>query len=512
MSIAPLQPMRNPATGKLQSTYRQMPPAAVFPPANWLAPVLPMRAVYPIEDSNTPTISWHKCSHPGIPWGCPVRVMHGAGPRYGVLRSGAPGMILANGTFDVNGKFTYGDDGLNIIWANPVAGSYNIVVDIFDQTAWITFRWTHTCHADAFRFSSLSGAGSANGLTPSDPLSWANTYLGDTTVSPAQNKILMLRGDTYPLPIYQIRQEYNSRNIAGFPGDTMPKFNCRFNDHAHHRFLTGINWDNIDVKTNGIVHTDDNVNYLTSWKNLFSNIRQETIESPSSDNESCHTTMGLNGLGYRKCVLVSQNRYENVEVAATDMFSIESFLNERETFVITNPAYTTRGVNPVWYAKAACTYTEISHNVFNNPLVNGGSGGIISIQNSGTQGGFFARGVAEYNQINCNSGNAIRSNAAANNLPIDAINWIRRNSVIGGKLDARNYDTDPGESRFTHYDSNAIQNTDFANGGIVSESEGYDIVRHECVAASGVMDANFNLQSAYASYLYTRAATQGIAP
>lgn len=497
----------NPVSGLLSGTYQPIPEAGVFPSANWLPQILPMKKMCPIEDASTPAISWHKCSRPNEPWETPVRVMFNTGVTFWVLRQGAPNMYITNGTFDENGKFNYGDAG-TLKWDNPIAGTYNIIVDVFDQVGLVTFRWEHTCDASAFIDVSPLGTGDGTGDNPENTMSWANAYLGDQVNSPTQNKILMLHGGAYPATSYRIGS-HHSRNIGAYDRNDPPIFSCRFFDHSSYRFITGIEFNDVEIATNGLIQCDANVDNLVSWKNRFINIRQD-LSSPTSDNESCHTTMGLNGADFRRCVVVTENYYEDIEVAATDMFSIEEFLNSREVFVVTNPAYTTRGVNPVWYSKSGVRFAQISENTFDNPSVSAGSGGICHVQNSGTQGS-YSRSVIENNFIRCNGGSAIRSNTASNGLPIDAINWVRRNDVIGGNVDAKNFDTDAGESRYTYFDSNAIQNSNSATFGITPDSEGFEVARHECVGASGVFDAEGNLTGAFVSYLYTRGSDQGIA-
>lgn len=502
--------LKNPISKVLDSAYQTPPPQSIWPSDNVLPEIFPMRKMTAIDDA--PADSYHKNSLEGVPWAYPYLAMLGASPYFWVLRQGAPGMTIANGTFDENGKWTWGDGG-TLYWDNPVAGTYQIVVDMFGQSGHVTWRHEHVC-GDATKhiIVSPSGAGTGDGSSAANAMPWANAYLGDTTLSPTQGKILHLIGGDYTATIYQIFPQYHSRNIVHYgvdnPLNGNPRFRCRFNDQGSYRFISGIEFNDMDWGANGIIQTDVNRNYFLSWKNRFINIRQ--APDSSSDNESCHTSMGTSGTFFRKGYVAWNNYYEDVEIAATDMFSLEEFLNGNEVFTFTNPAYTTRGVNPVWYAKSGVMFSQITNNRFDNPNVSAGSGGVVHIQNAGTQGS-YARGFAEYNFIRCNGGNAIRSNTADNNLPIEAINYIRRNDVIGGSVDAKNFDVAPDQSRFTFFDSNAIQNAQFANGGVTTDSAGYSVLRHECVGSSGVFDGSGNLTGAFIAYLYTRGSVQGIA-
>lgn len=504
MSIATLQPIRNPITGKLQSTYRQMPSAAIFPAENWLPAIKPMKKMCPIEDSNTPAVSWHKVSFPGVPWSAPVRVMYGGGQRYWVLRQGAPGMYVVNATPNGFGDYIQGEAG-NLFWPNPVPGTYTIVVDVFDQVGWETFRWTHTCSASPFLISSLNGSGSGLGTGPSDTMSWANTYIANETLSPSQNKILMLRGDNYPASIVQLHPQYHSRNIGGFPGDTPPVFQCRFNDHSSYRFITGIEWSGFSQNYEGIIQTGDNVDNLVSWKNRFVDIG---ISGNPGDNQSCHTSTGGNGL-FRKCMVASQNYFEDIYIAVMDLYSVDSYLSERDTVVITDPGRAPLD-QPLWFPKSGIKDIEISFNKFDNPLISGGTEGILYPYSGASYGSSTVAWVYG-NFIRCNGGNALISNRASNvAYPIDAKVYLQRNTIIGGKVKNFNFDngSNPLSNRHAYYDSNVIQNPD---GGIdaTSTAGSWTSVRAECHGTNGIVDSNGRLSEAFIDYLYKRGAQVG---
>jgi len=494
----------NPATGLLDSNYLPSPSGSVWPSANALPQIFPMRKMTAIDGA--PDDSYHKNSLPGVPWAYPYLVMLGSGPRFWVLRKGAPGMLMQNGTFDENGKWLLGNGGV-LRWDNPVAGTYEIIVDVFDQFGSATWRHSHTCgDLSKHIIVSPNGSGAGDGSSAGNAMSWANAYLGDTVLSPAQGKVLHLIGGDYPAPIYQIFPQYHSRNIVHYaadnPANGSPVFRCRFNDQGSYRFISGIEFNDMDWTANGILQTNVNADYLVSWRNRFINIR---LASGTSENESCHVSMGTGGTYFRKGYVAYGNYYKDVEIAMTDMFSLEEFLNAQETIVHTNPAYTTRSGIPCCFAKSGVMYAEISGILFDNPSVSGGSQGIICLQNSITQGQ-FSRGFADYNFIRCNGGSAIRSNISSG-APADAINWVRRNDVIGGLVDAKNFSA----GRFTYFDSNAIQNSNSANLGLTSDSGAYSADRHECVGSSGVFDSAGNLTGAFISYLYTRGSVRGIA-
>lgn len=499
---------KRPADNVLDSSY-QVPPQAVFwPSENVLPQIFPMRKMTAPDDS--PADAYHKNSLPGVPWAYPYLAMLGSGPKYYVLRKGPAGMFVNNGTFDANGKYTVGNAGV-VEWPNPVAGTYEVVVDVFDQQGQLTWRHEHVCgDASKHIIVSVGGSGTGDGSSAANAMSWANAYLGDTTLSPTQGKVLHLIGGSYPAIIYQIFPQYHSRNIVHYaadnPANGKPKFQCRFNDQGSHRFISGIEWNDMTWGYDGIIQTGVNAHNFISWRNRFINIRNTA--DGGNDNEACHMSTGSGGSYFRRGYVVHQNYYEDVEVSATTMFSLEDAVNTGENFVINSATITDRLLHPAWFSKAGCRYVMISDNVFNCPTVNGGSVGVITIQNSATNGS-FSRGFAENNYIRCNGGIAIKSNGGANGLPIDAINWIRRNSVIGGAVDARNFDTAAGQSRFTYFDSNAIQNSDSANAGISASAAGYSVARHECVGASGVLDTSGNLTPAFSSYKYKRGFVQG---
>ena len=489
--------------GRSQGSFENLiiPSQAVFPAANWLAAVKPMRKFWPVEDENTPAVSWHKCSYPSVSWSCPVRVMYGAGQRYWVLRQAPAGMTIGNATPDGNGDYQQGEAG-NLYWPNPVAGTYTIVVDVFDQTDWQTFRWEHTCSASNFLIGSVSGSGNGSGADPDNTISWANTYLGDTILSPSQNKILLLRGGNYPASIVQLFPQYHSRNIGNFPSDSPPVFQCRFNDQGSYRFLTGIEWSGFTQTYEGIIQTGANVNNLFHWKNRFVNI----AIAGDTDNQACHTSTGAGGV-FRQNVGSSQNYYQDIEIAAMDLYSIDNYLSERDDFVVTNPMRT--AINqPIWFPKSGVNDIEISFNKFDNPAVSGGTEGILYPYGSATYGTQFTALVAN-NFVRCNGGIALHSNRASNGgFSITSNVHAQRNTIVGGKVQSYNWDEvgTPTSVRRTHFDSNVIQNSD---GGIAATSVGFTSTRAECHATSGIVDSNGRLSSSYVSYLYQRGAQVG---
>jgi hypothetical protein len=506
-----VSPTLNPLTGKFQSGFLPTPPQYLLQNGNYYPnPFLkPMRAVYPKPDSVTPPDAHHRVSTAGIPWECPVRVMFGGLYRSATI-SGLPGAVLSSWfSLDAYGNLIPGNDYLNIIWLNPVVGTYNVVVTVWDGTGdFVTLRWTHISYPVGHASSgTLVGAPAAAGLgdgsSPSDPMAWSNIYLGYNVVGPSKGKTLALLGGFYPAPEYDFNPNFNARNMVNVRGH-IPQFSCKFNDRASDRFVGGIEIRDVLITASGLLNTDALYHRLTDYKMRYVNI----TKSSGANNNSCRFTSGLGGSGFRQDIVSTESYHENCGLMAVESYSVENQLIDRADFKITN--LTTMGQHPVWLPKGGIKNCEMSWLRFDNPTVDAFTEGVIKPYCGATDYNTNpADQISNHLVQNCfirsNGGEGIIAANASNGAdkPITAKVYSLRNTVIGAKVWSANYDASSTISRATLFDRMVIQNTrgGIETGGITG---GYTVTNSECHGTSGIVDSNGNLAAAYAAYIGQR--------
>lgn len=506
-------PLLENTQGKLQSGYKAIPPAYLLPEGNFYNPVyFPLRAVYPQPDSVTPTDAHHRNSHVGVEWECPIRVMFG-GMYRSMSVSGVPGITGGSWfSLDAYGNLVPGDDYLNIkIPASAPAGTYNIVVTVWDGITSVTFRFSHT-RGNKWLFGAPSAAGLGNGSSPADPMAWADIYKGYNVEGPSKGKTLCLLSGFYPAPEYDFNPLFNARNLLSMPGQTA-QFSCKFNDRASDRFMGRIEIRDLNITGQGLINTDSLYHRLTTFKNRFINI----TKSGATNNQSCRFTTGLGGSGFRQNIVDTQGYYENCLLTANESYSIENQLMDRETYVITNPLITTVGYlsgvgddDPLWFPKGGIKNCEMSWLKFDAPTVNAGTEGLLKPYAGATDYGAnpanqICNILVQNCFIRCNGGEAFMSATASNGSgnPITANIYSLRNTIIGGKVSASSFDESATIDRNTFFDRMVIQNV---KGGVETGglTGGYTVTNSECHGTSGIVDSNGNLTAGYSAYLGKR--------
>jgi hypothetical protein len=498
----------NPSDGRYESNYYPLPDAYRMTAGHFYNPLLcpPLRKVYPQDDSVTPVDAHHRVSRAGVPWECPIRVMYGGMDRYCEI-SGLPGATIGRWYgVDEFGNLQPDNDTLNIYWSNPIAGTYNVVVRVWDQLSSVTFRFTHVCGLN-WLFGAPSSAGLADGSSPADPMAWADVYKGYNVVGPSKGKTLCLLNGFYPAPEYDFNPAFNARNMVSMHGQTA-QFSCKFNDRASDRFMGRIEIRDVDITASGLINTDSIYHRLVDYKCRFINITKSGI----TNNQACRFTVAVTGQ-FRKDLVSTQGYYENCTLTAVETYSIENHLIDRETYAITNPAITIVGGagddDPVWMPKGGIKNCEMSWLKFDNPTVAAGTEGIIKpyagATNYGTNPADQVCTLLIQNCfVRCNGGEAVMCASASNGPtnPITANIFVLRNTVIGGKLSSYNYDASATISRSTRFDRNVIQNI---KGGVETTGGvgGYTVTNAQCHGTSGIVDANGNLTGSYLAYLGT---------
>ena len=467
------------------------PPEYLFADGFYLPAIHALEIAYPLSDSITPVISHHRCAYPGVAYECPIRTIGGAGFDFAVIESAPAGMTVGIGLSE-NG---YGDlwpdeNALNLKWPNPVEGTYPIVIRVYKQLQSIVVRFTLVCSTENHWFVSPTAMGTGDGLSPQNAASWENTYLGDSTNSPAKGKILYCRGGTYAGSAsgYQLNPNFNPINIVGFPGET-----ARFTD------WTFINSVTDDVYMGNLTIADL---YLTSegrkaaiflgglrhrhtsFKITFDNLTDNSMPY----NQSCHFTDGI--VGNRQNIVVTQCKTINCTVPLVEFYSVDRPLVERNQFIINN-GITSLSRSSIFY-KADYAGGQICYNEFNNPDVTVGQ--FIYLFGSNYRSTPESLTQADYNTVNSAGGVAFHLNS--DGYEMKSVNYIRRNSIRGARIF-------PHASgligSYSYIDKNATENIDGNTRGVATSGYppiGNYTVTGEIASTSGVFDSNMRLTDA----------------
>lgn len=494
---------RNPVINKLDAFFSQIPVEYTIPTQNRLPTLVPMVLVYPRPDVEITRITHHNTAYTGMQWDCPIRVLGGSSPKWAVVESAPFGVTVGNGWSNTGGVLTMSDDSLNLRWPSTTAGVHKIRVRVYSQdNSSVVVRITLTVSTANHFFTAPANMGTGDGLSPENAKAFSSTFLGSTTLSPAQGKVLVARGGAYTMQTVSMTPDYNATAFINYPGETPDftgggagsKFEIKANDAA----LIGIKFSNFDLASEGVIINKGVFHRLLVWKCEFSDI---TISGGS--NNQCGVYLDNQYTNKRKDTVVSQCIYTNFHASAYDFFSTQNSIADRNNFIITDPLFTSMLVSPVYFPKAGNVLHEISFNRFDNPLVvaSTSTNAIIYPYNAATGEAPYQTTLVEYNFVRCNGGSAFAANGASNGAGYATIAnvYAGRNTFIGGGVSSQDYDaTSP---RHTYYDSNVIQNS----GGITGGAGSYTSVRAECTGVSGVVDAAGNLTGTYkTNYLGAR--------
>lgn len=503
MTDIPVVMNRNPVTGKLLSSFMPIPAQYSLPAQNWLPAIVPMVVMYPRPDSEVTRVTHHNVAYTGMQWDCPIRVLGGSSPKWAVVESAPFGVTVGNGWDSSSGVLTLSENSLNLNWPSPSAGVYAIRVRVYSQdNSSVVVRFTLTVSTANHFFTAPSNMGTGDGLSPANAKAFSSTYLGSTTLSPAQGKVLVGRGGSYPMQAVSMVPAYNPTSFINYPSET-PDFTgggagSNFEIKASDAALVGIKFSNFDLASEGVIKSKSLFHRTLVWRCDFSDI---TISGGS--NNQCGVYLDNQFANKRKDIVVSQCTYTNFHASAYDFFSTQNSIADRNNFIITDPTFTSMLVSPVFFPKSGNVLHEISFNTFDNPTVvaSTSTNAIIYPYNAATGEAAYQTTLVEYNFVSCNGGSAFAANGASNGAGYATIANVypRRNTFIGGGVLSQDYDaTSP---RQTHYDSNVIQNSDGVTGGVGS----YTSVRAECTGTSGVVDAAGKLTGSYkTSYLGSR--------
>ncbi len=469
---------RNPVINKLDAFY--IPPSLNttyrFPSDYYETDIaVPLQVMYPMTDSETYSKAHHRVAFTGMKWQCPVRCMGGSNPRiYEIVRAPA-GVTL--GEFlevDVNGDYVINDDYGLLTWNTPTAGLHSIVVRCTDQMGdYVVIRFTLLVSVSNHLFIAPTARGAGDGSSYANAIGEASVILNGST-SPALGKVMVLCGGTYTSTnALVLNKSSGAASVIGFPNETAIWKNkiALDNSDCAVGFITVAQVGTSDF---GIIRSYVANDRLASFYNTFDSCFNSN--TAATNNQSVH---GYSSAGaWRQNIVHLNNTYIDCDkLHAVNCFNMDSFLSQCETWITTsNPALLTQ-TESVWYTKARYRQTEISFNTYDNAHVSGRASGIIQAYN-GVDGssGLIQDSVhqIEYNFIRCSSSeNGIFSNGASNlsstlDPAVTHTNYIRRNTVIGGGMAAKNYDYSWALNRRTFVYNNVLQKVDGANMSITS--------------------------------------------
>lgn len=290
-----------------------------------LAPEL----VYPRPDTETSTGAFHRNAYPGIPWEIPISVRHGRWPfKYTIVNNGGAVGLTIGETLTVSTDLIQIDDGTHgvLSWANPVAGSYTITVNVKDQNAVdssVTFTLVVSTSAFVF-LDAVNGDDTLGDGTLGNPLQTIHKGLikNSTTDNTFQDKIAYLKTGSYIAstgdPAVTPNQlEINTNKVTSlvqYPGHSA----------IIDTSLARINWNRDDFYLGNGITVDGNktplANQNASWKPIIAggfhnrqtffkvNFTNQILSNNIGENPACIYTSsaGIGSTTTRTYMVVSR--------------------------------------------------------------------------------------------------------------------------------------------------------------------------------------------------------------
>lgn len=476
--------------------------AYLFPPG-YFEPnsLLPLQKIYPQSDAVTPVASHHRRAYPGLRWECPVRAMGGSNPRFYELLSGPAGMRI--GEFlqrDASGDYVPTPDYATLIWESPVAGSYLIRVRCSDQNNTpVLFEFRLQVALDGHLFTAPMALGSGDGGSPENAMAWNQAMLGNGVVSPSRGKVLVCRGGNYTLSdAILVNASHMATSIIAYPGET-PVFNRGIQMRASDVFIGGLRFEGIGTGNFGIIN-DWNFNHRWSvWRCHFE--RCFNSNTAQNNNQCCIGAVNGGQAKGRQHLLLAENTYRNCSgLHGYDFFNVDTHLCERETFVIDDPSIAVR--HSVWFPKGYCRYYEISFCRADLPPQAVEAESIIQAYNAAYAVSQPSVGAVEYNFVRGGSNvGGLVTNGAANGTapnvgPITIVCQVQRNTFVGKRIGARNWDRGSGVDRHSYFAANVLQTA--SNGavglsGAANTNPVWFVERDALSAGAGLVDSSGRL-------------------
>lgn len=437
--------------------------AYLFPP-DYFEPdsLLPLQKIYPQSDAATAAASHHRRAYPGLRWECPVRAMGGSNPRFYELLSGPPGMRI--GEFlqrDAFGDYVPTPDYATLVWESPVAGSYLIRVRCSDQNNTpVLFEFRLQVALDGHLFTAPTALGNGDGSSPQNAMAWNQAMLGNGVVSPSRGKVLVCRGGSYTLgDDLLVNASHMATSLIAYPGET-PVFNRGLQMRSSDVFVGGLRFDGVGTGNFGIINDWEFNHRWSVWRCHFE--RCFNSNTAQNNNQCCIGAVNGGRAAGRQHLLLAENTYRNCSgLHGYDFYNVDTHLCERETFVIDDPSIAVR--HSVWFPKGYCRFYEISFCRADLPPQAVEVENIIQAHNGAYAVSLPGVGSIEYNFVRGGSNvGALVANGAANGTaasvgPITLVCQVRRNTFVGKRIGARNFDRAVGVDRHSHFAGNVLQ-------------------------------------------------------
>lgn len=476
--------------------------AYLFPPG-YFEPnsLLPLQKIYPQSDAVAPAASHHRRAYPGLRWECPVRAMGGSNPRFYELLSGPPGMRI--GEFlqrDAFGDYVPKPDYATLIWESPVAGSYLIRVRCSDQNNTpLLFEFRLQVALDGHLFTAPAALGSGDGSSPQNAMAWSQAMLGNGIVSPSRGKVLVCRGGNYALSdAILVNASHMATSIIAYPGE-IPVFNRGIQMRSSDVFLGGLRFEGVGTGNFGVINDWEFNHRWSVWRCHFE--RCFNANTAQNNNQCCIGAVNGGQAHGRQHLLLAENTYRNCSgLHGYDFFNVDTHLCERETFIVDDPSIAVR--HSVWFPKGYCRFYEISFCRADLPPQAVEAENIIQAYNAAYAVSLPGVGSIEYSFVRggSNVGGLVTHGAAngtAPNVgPITIVCQVRRNTFVGKRIGARNWDRESGVDRHSYFAANVLQTA--SNGavglsGAANTNPVWFIERDALSAGSGLVDGNGRL-------------------
>jgi hypothetical protein len=466
-------------------------------------PPYSMRAFYPDLTSKHVVQNFNN-AYPGLEWIQPFWVYGAHGYVLWEIVQGPPGMTIGNTLIrdPISGFFYPDADYANLKWPNPTAGRQKIGIRATDQAGQMAY-WIFDLFVDPNKhfFMSLNGSGTGLGTSPSNYASFANTVKGATTVSPAKDKVLHIKGDTFAASATEIFADtaFISASWVAMPGEK-PVFQQKINNTSANISLYGLKFAGIPTGGFGVIG-----NGYTEYSN-FGVWRCEFDACYRTGTENSNTAcIGFskidNGTG-RQVVFMSENTFKNnTTLHGTDFYNVRDYVFIRSNLQITDG---TTVLPQSWVFPKVQAQGEIMYNYADIPGVTTTNDSIIQMLNAWEPN--FPRSYdmncrCEYNFVRTGGASILRSNADEDNvlpqLPVNTLsNYVKRNTFIGGSVTAEFYYSATARTkRHTYFESNVIINN---TGGLTvpPSSSAWFFVTGTNVngtPAAGLVDSNGHL-------------------
>lgn len=173
---------------------------------HWIPRKFNMRIVHPRPDAETGASAQHRNAYPGLPWTTYIDVVGGAYPFQFELIGAPAGMTIGQQLTQSGDVLVPAADYGRITWNSPVAGTYNITINVYDQdynrgaspssVASVTFALVVS--TSRFVFIDPVSGNDGNAGTLAAPFQSINKlHAGSSSTSTYNGKNVYLRGGTH---------------------------------------------------------------------------------------------------------------------------------------------------------------------------------------------------------------------------------------------------------------------------------------------------------------------------